>query len=102
MMCRVCVSLSVSVSVRPSLHLSISPSVSHSLSLPVSLSLCVSYPAGVVDDAEVGFVLQLPWFLELGVRTLLLHQLIHKRLICSFGKPALLIQQSQNTWGVRL
>lgn len=56
-----------------------------------------TYPASIVNDAEIGFVLQLPWFLELAVGSLLLHQFVHKSFIGGFWKPALFIQQSQHT-----
>lgn len=55
-----------------------------------------------MNDAEVGFVLQLPGFLELGVGALLLEHLVYKCLISGLGEPALLIQQGQNSWRVGL
>ena len=45
-----------------------------------------AYPACVVDDGEVCLVLELFGLLELGVGALLLHQLVHKRLVCGFGE----------------
>lgn len=50
-----------------------------------------TYPASIVNDAEIGFVLQLPWFLELAVSALLLHQFVHKRFVGGFWEPALFI-----------
>lgn len=61
-----------------------------------------AYPACVVDDGEVCLVLELFGLLELGVGALLLHQLVHKRLVCGFGEPTLLVQQGQYTRGVCL
>ena len=62
----------------------------------------VSYPASVVDDAEVRLVLQLPGLLELAVGALFLEDLVHEGLVCSFGEPALLVQQGQDARGVVL
>jgi len=56
-----------------------------------------TYFASVVNDAEIGFVLELPWSLELAMSALLLHQFVHKGFISGFWEPALLIQQSQHT-----
>lgn len=55
------------------------------------------YLAGVMDDAEVGFILQFLWLEELGVSALLLEHLLHKALVGGFGEPTLLIQQSEDT-----
>lgn len=55
-----------------------------------------------MDDAEVGLIFELPGLLKLGVRALLLDQLVYKCLVCGFREPALLIQQSQHAWRVRL
>lgn len=46
----------------------------------------------VVNNAEICFVLQLSWLLELGVGSLLLDQLFHKRLVSSFREPTFFIQ----------
>ena len=61
-----------------------------------------TYLAGVVDDAEVGLVLELARLLELGVRALLLEHLVYEGLVCGLGEPTLLIQQGQHSWGVGL
>lgn len=55
-----------------------------------------TYLASIVNDAEIGFVLQLPRFLELAVSSLLLHQFVHKSFVGGFWEPALFIQQSQH------
>lgn len=55
-----------------------------------------------MDDAEVGFVFQLPRFLKLGVGTLLLNQLLNKRFVCGFGEPAFFIQEGQHARGIGL
>ena len=55
-----------------------------------------------MNDAEVGFVLELTRFLELGVCALLLLHFVNKGFVGGFGEPALLIQQSEDTGGVRL
>lgn len=57
------------------------------------------YLASVMDDAEVGFILQFLGLEELGVIALLLEHLLHKALVCGFWKPALFIQQSKDTRG---
>lgn len=44
-----------------------------------------------MNDAEVGFVFELAWFLELSVIPLLLQNLVYERLVCGFGEPALFI-----------
>lgn len=54
---------------------------------------CGGYLPGVVDDGELGLVLELLRLLELGVVALLGAQLLHEGLICGFGEPALLVQQ---------
>lgn len=59
-------------------------------------------PAGVVDDAEVGLIFELAGPLKLGMCALLLDQLVHEGLVCGLREPALLIQQRQNSWRVRL
>lgn len=56
-----------------------------------------AHPASIVDDAEICFIFKLSRPLELGVRTLLLDELIYKGLVCGLGEPALFIQQSQHT-----
>lgn len=58
--------------------------------------------SSVVDDAEICLVLQFLGFVEFGVRPLLLQDLLHKALVCGFGEPALLVQQSQDSWRTRL
>lgn len=58
--------------------------------------------AGIVQDAEVGLISQVPGALELGVAALLLGNLLHKRLVRGLGEPALLVQQGQETWRVGL
>ena len=58
--------------------------------------------AGVVQDAEVGLISQVPGALEFGVAALLLGDLLHKRLVRGLGEPALLVQQGQETWRVGL
>lgn len=50
-----------------------------------------TYPPSIMNDAEVGFVFELAGLLELSVSALLLDQLVHKSLVCGFGKPALFI-----------
>lgn len=55
-----------------------------------------------MDNAEVSFVFELTWFLELRVCAELLQHLVYKRLVCGLGKPALLIQQSENAGRVIL
>lgn len=63
---------------------------------------CAPHLASIVDDAEISFVLQLLGLLKLGVSALLLHHLLHKALVGSFGEPALLIQQGQDARRARL
>lgn len=53
--------------------------------------------ASVVDDAEVGLVLQLLGLEELGVAALFLEDLLHKALVGGFGEPALLVKEGQDT-----
>lgn len=55
-----------------------------------------TYSARIVNDGEVGFVLQLPWLLKFGVSSLFLEHLVDESLIGSFGEPAFFIQQSQD------
>lgn len=50
-----------------------------------------------MEDAEVGLVLQLLGFKELGVTALLLEDLLHKALVGGFREPALFVQESQDT-----
>lgn len=56
-----------------------------------------SYLPCIVNNAEVCFVLQLSWLLELGMSSLLLDQFFHKCLVSSFREPAFFIQQCQHT-----
>lgn len=49
-----------------------------------------------MNDAEVGFVLELTWLLKLSVCALLLEHLVDKGLVCGLRKPALLIQQRED------
>lgn len=63
---------------------------------------CWTHPPCVVDDAEISFVLELTWLLELGVSAQLLQHLIHERLVGGLGEPALLVEQSQDPRRVRL
>ena len=74
------------------------------VSYPVCLvdARAVSYPASVVNDAEVRLVLQLPGLLELAVGPLLLEDLVHEGLVGGLGEPALLVQQGQDARGVVL
>lgn len=58
--------------------------------------------AGVVDDGEVRFQAWLLGSEELWMTALLRGQLLYKRAVCCPGKPALLIQQGQNTRRVSL
>lgn len=53
--------------------------------------------ASVVDDAEIGLILQLLGLKELGVTALLLADLLHKALVGGFREPALLVKESQDT-----
>lgn len=55
-----------------------------------------------MDDAEVSFVFELAWFLKLGVCAQLLQNFFDERLVCGLGKPALLVEQSEDSWGVIL
>lgn len=54
--------------------------------------------SSVVDDAEISLVLQFLGFVELGMRSLFLQDLLHEALVRGFGEPALLIQESQDSW----
>lgn len=60
------------------------------------------YFASIVDDAEVSLIFELTGSLKLGVSSLLLDQFVYKGLVCGLGEPALLVQQSQHSWRVRL
>lgn len=60
------------------------------------------YLPGIVDDGELGFVLELLGLLKLGVVALLRAQLLHEGLVRGLGEPALLVQQGQHTWRVVL
>lgn len=44
-----------------------------------------------MNDAEVGFVFELAWLLELSVISLLLQNLVNERLVGGFREPALFI-----------
>lgn len=50
-----------------------------------------THPSCVMNDAEVGLVFQLPWFLELGVISLLLQNFVYECLVGGFREPALFI-----------
>lgn len=56
-----------------------------------------TYSACVVNDGEVGFVLELPWLLKFGVGSLFLEHLVNESLIRSLGEPAFFIQQGEDT-----
>lgn len=55
-----------------------------------------------MDDAEICLVLQFLGFVEFGVRPLLLQDLLHEALVRGFGEPALLVQESEDSWRTRL
>lgn len=61
-----------------------------------------TYLASIMHNAEVSFVFQLFWLLELRVAALLLHHFFHKAFISSLWKPALFIQQGQYAGGTSL
>lgn len=68
----------------------------------VLINLWLWYLSSIVDNTEVGIILQLLRLVELGVVTQLLTHLLHKGLVGGFGEPALLVQQSQDTRWTRL
>lgn len=55
-----------------------------------------------MNDAEVGFVLELTWLLKFGVCSLLLQHLVYEGFIGGLGEPALLVKQSKDTRWVGL
>ena len=60
------------------------------------------YLSGIVNDGKVGLLAGLSGLEELGMGALFARQLVHKGAVRRPGKPAFLIQQSQDTRGVGL
>ena len=60
------------------------------------------YLSGVVNDGEVSLLARLSGLEELGMGALFTRQLVHKGAVRRPGKPAFLIQQSQDARGVGL
>lgn len=61
-----------------------------------------SYFASIVNDTEVGIIFELLGFLEFWVVAQFLNNFLHKGFVCGFREPALLIQQSQDSWRTSL
>lgn len=66
--------------------------------IPVFKTHKSSYFASIVNDTEVSIIFELLGLLKFWVVAQFLDYFLHKGFVCGFGKPALLIQQSQDSW----